>query len=92
MDIQVVLLGEFDRNGQENAVAYAVDAALEKERAKTEAERIKASKLLEEERAKVERAEVEKRATARSIKELGVLTNQQIAEKFNLPIDVVEEL
>ena len=80
----------------DNAVAYAVEEALEKERAKT-------AKLLQEERAKVEeervkaeeertKAEAEKLATARSIKELGVLTNQQLAEKFNLPLDVVEGL
>jgi len=59
----------------DNAVAYAVDAAVEK--------------ALEEERAKTE---AEKLATARSIKELGILTNQQIAEKFNLPLNVVERL
>ena len=73
----------------DNAVAYAVDAAVEKERAKM-------TKLLEQERARVEKerakAEAEKLATARSIKELGVLTNQQIAEKFNLPLNVVEKL
>ena len=51
----------------DNAVAYAVEKALEKERA-------------------------EKLAIARSIKEMGVLTNQQIAEKFNLTLDVVAGL
>ena len=59
----------------DNAVAYAVDAAVEK--------------ALEEERA---RAEAEKLATARSIKELGVLTDQQIAAKFNLPLKTIQEL
>ena len=69
----------------DNAVAYAVDAALEKERAKSEAERAKAAKLLEKERA-------ERLDAARSIKEMNILTNQQIAEKFNLPLNVVERL
>ena len=70
----------------DNAVAYAVEKALEKERAKT-------AKLLEQERARAEKAETEKLlATARSIKELGVLTHKQIAEKFNLPLNVVEGL
>ena len=77
----------------DNAVAYAVDAAVEKERSK-------AAKQLEQERARAEQAHAraeqahaaEKLATARSIKELGVLTNDQIAEKFNLPLDVVEGL
>ena len=82
----------------DNAIAYAVDAAVEKA---LEEERAKTAKLLEEERAKVakvERARAEKAetkkllATARSIKELDVLTNEQIAEKFNLPLNVVERL
>src|SRR5690606_39926265 len=74
----------------DNAIAYAVDAAVEKA---LEEERAKTAKLLEQERARAEKAETDKLlATARSIKELGVLTNQQIAEKFNLPLNVVEEL
>src|SRR5690606_18355666 len=81
----------------DNAVAYAVDAAVEKA---LEEERAKTAKVLEQERAKVakveraraEKAEAEKLAAARSIKELGILTNQQIAEKFNLPLNVVEGL
>ena len=80
----------------DNAVAYAVDAAVEKERSRgaklLEQERAKAAKLLEQERARAEKAEAEKLATARSIKELGVLTDRQIAEKFNLPLNVVEGL
>ena len=63
----------------DNAIAYAVDAAVEKA---LEEERAKTAKLLE----------AEKLATARSIKELGILTNEQIAEKFKLPLKTVERL
>ena len=73
----------------DNAVAYAVDAAVKKA---LEEERVKTAKLLEKERARAEKAEAEKLATAGSIKELGVLTDRQIAEKFNLPLNVVEGL
>src|SRR5690606_31685861 len=66
----------------DNAVAYAVDAAVEKERAKMtnllEEERAKAAKLLEKERARTQAERTEKLAAARSIKELNVLTNEQI--------------
>ena len=82
----------------DNAVAYAVDAAVDAAVEKAlEEERTKTAKLLEEERARTEKSErakakTEKLAAARSIKELGVLTNEQIAEKFNLPLNVVERL
>jgi len=70
----------------DNAVSLAEERAVEKA---LEQERAKTAKLLEKERAQ---AEAEKLATARSIKEMGVLTNQQIVEKFNLSLDVVEGL
>src|SRR5690606_226953 len=81
----------------ENAIAYAVDAAVDTAVEKAlEGERAKTAKLLEKERiraeaewARADKAEAEKLATARSIKELGVLTDQQIAEKFKLPLNTV---
>ena len=84
----------------DNAIAYAVDAAVEKaleeERAKNEAERAKAAKLLEKERARTQaeraKAEAEKLDAVRAIKELAILTNEQIAEKFKLPLSIVERL
>jgi len=80
----------------ENAVAYAVDAAvekaLEKERAKNEEERVEAAKLLEKEREKTEAERAEKLDAVRTIKEMAMLTNEQIAEKFNLPLTIVEGL
>ncbi len=88
----------------ENAVSLveerAVEKAMEQERAKTaellKQERAKAAKLLKEERTKAKeklaKAEADKLATAKSIKEMGILTDQQLADKFNLPLAVVEGL
>ncbi|WP_257666762.1 hypothetical protein [Parapedobacter tibetensis] len=71
---------------RENAVALAEERAVEKA---LKRERAKAEQLLSKERLK---AEAEKLDTARSIKEMGVLTDQHIAEKFKLPLEVVERL
>ena len=78
----------------DSAISLAEKRAAEEARAE---ERAKAEKLLAMERLKVAKAEQtkaeeEKIQSAKSLKALGTLTNEQIAESLKLPIEVVEEL
>ena len=78
----------------DSAISLAEKRAAEEARAE---ERAKAEKLLAMERLKVAKAEQtkaeeEKIQSAKSLKALGTLTNEQIAESLKLPIEVVEKL
>ena len=80
----------------DSAISLAEKRAAEKARVE---ERAKAEKLLAKERLKVAKAEQEKSKadeekiqSAKSLKALGILTNEQIAETLKLPIEVVEKL
>src|SRR5690606_26251728 len=78
----------------DSAISLAEKRAAEEARAE---ERAKAKKLLAMERLKVAKAEQtkaeeEKIQSAKSLKALGTLTNEQIAESLKLPIEVVEKL
>ena len=91
----------------DSAISLAEKRAAKKaaEKARVE-ERAKAEKLLAKERLKVAKAEQEKNKaeqekskadeekiqSAKSLKALGILTNEQIAETLKLPIEVVEKL
>src|SRR5690606_26962 len=82
----------------DSAISLAEKRAAKKaaEEARAE-ERAKAEKLLAKERLKVEKAEQtkaeeEKIQSAKSLKALGTLTNEQIAESLKLSIKMVEKL
>ena len=77
---------------EKRAAKKAAEEAHVEERAKVEKllakERLKAAKA-EQEKSK---ADEEKIQSAKSLKALGMLTNEQIAETLKLPIEVVEKL
>ncbi|SEM17796.1 PD-(D/E)XK nuclease family transposase [bacterium A37T11] len=81
----------------QNALDFKLKQGLEQglEQGRRE-ERAKADQEIAKLKARAEadklKAEAEKLETASSIKKLGVLSNLQIAEKFHLPLDVVEKL
>jgi len=91
---------------EKRAAKKAAEKARVEERAKAEKllakERLKVAKAeqeknkAEQEKSKAEqeksKADAEKIQSAKSLKALGILTNEQIAETLKLPIEVVEKL
>ncbi|SEM33714.1 PD-(D/E)XK nuclease family transposase [bacterium A37T11] len=80
----------------QNAMDFKLKQGLEQgrreERAKADQEITKLKARADKAEADKLKAEADKLETARSIKELCVLSNHQIAEKFHLPLEVVEKL
>ncbi|MFC6100293.1 Rpn family recombination-promoting nuclease/putative transposase [Olivibacter domesticus] len=80
-------IGEVSKLKKEERMAY--EASLKAKWDTQNAFDYAIKKTQEEEQAK---AEAEKLKSAHSLKELGVLTNQQIAKSLKLPLEVVEKL